>query len=85
MEKDYQLNSKICNKENSDLTYLVIGKKHLNGILHYHLESDTGRIYLSEFALNDRYMRIENIKKNDTKKPIVSRLYSKITNNLNKN
>ena len=85
MEKDYQLNSKICNKENSDLTYLVIGKKHLNGILHYHLESDTGRIYLSEFALKDRYVKIENIKNNDTKKPIVSRLYSKITNNLNKN
>ena len=85
MEKDYELNSKICNKENSDLVYLIIGKKYLNGILHYHLETETGQIYLSEFALNDRYIRIEKIKNNDTNKPIASRLYSKITNTLNKN
>ena len=85
MEKDYQLNSQICNKENNDLKYLIIGKKHINGILHYHLESETGRIYLSEYALNDRYIRIEKIKNNDTKKPIVSKLYSKITKSLYKN
>ena len=42
----YEINTKLCNKDNKDLIYSICGKKHLNGILHYLLESDTGKIYL---------------------------------------
>ena len=62
MEKDYELNSKICNKENTDLIYLIIGKKYLNGILHYHLESETGQIYLALGALTEeRYYEYQTV------------------------
>ena len=80
MEKDYQLNSKICNKENSDLTYLVIGKKHLNGILHYKLKSENSEeIFLSEYAINDRFVTEE--KHCAQPKNSVSRLFTKIIKN----
>jgi len=82
MEKNYDVDSKVCSKENNDLSYTIIGKKHLNGILHYHLESDSGKIYLSEFAINDRFIQIDsNIQ---VKKPVVSRLYTKITDTVQK-
>ena len=82
MEKTYEINTKLCSKENKDLIYSISGKKHLNGILHYLLESDSGKIYLSEFAIKDRYFIINN--ECDIEKPVVSRLYTKIQNTVTK-
>ena len=84
MDTDFEINSKLCNKENRDLIYSIIGKKVLNGILHYHLESGSGQIYLSEFALKERFLLIDN-NLDKLKKPQVSSLYSKITDTLSKN
>ncbi len=85
MEEIYHINSKICNKENKDLIYKITGKKHLNGILHYTLVSDSGEIYLSEYALKERFIFIrENEQNCNNNKPAISRLYSKITNTVNK-
>ena len=84
MNNDYEINSKLCNKENKDLIYSITGKKYLNGILHYQLESESGQIYLSEFALKKRFLQINN-NQNDIKKPTVSTLYSKITDTVSKN
>ena len=75
----------ICNRENKDLVYKITGKKHLNGILHYQLLSDSGEIYLSEFAIKERFLFMsdkENNLKNE--KPAISRLYSKITDTVSK-
>ena len=82
MEKDFDIDSMVCSKENTDLCYTIVGKKHLNGILHYHLESDSGKIYLSEFAIKDRFMKINS--NDEFEKPVVSRLYTKITDTVQK-
>tara|TARA_B100001173_G_C15906303_1_gene512179 strand:- start:531 stop:779 length:249 start_codon:yes stop_codon:yes gene_type:complete len=82
MEKTYEINTKLCNKENRDLIYSISGKKHLNGILHYLLESGSGKIYLSEHAIKERYIVIN--KDCEIEKPVVSRLYTKITNTVTK-
>ncbi len=82
MDKNFEINSRICSKENSDLVYSITGKKHLNGILHYQLESESGKIYLSEFAVKDRFLRIE--KNEHPEKHAVSKLYTKITETVNK-
>ena len=84
MNNDYEINSKLCNKENKDLIYSITGKKYLNGILHYQLESESGQIYLSEFALKERFLQINN-NLNNIKKPPISTLYSKITDTVSKN
>ncbi len=84
MNNDYEINSKLCNKENKDLIYSISGKKYLNGILHYQLESESGQIYLSEFALKERFLQIDN-NINNLKKPLVSSLYSKITDTVSRN
>ncbi len=84
MDNDYEINSKLCNKENKDLIYSISGKKYLNGILHYQLESESGQIYLSEFALKERFLQIDN-NINNLKKPLVSSLYSKITDTVSRN
>ena len=85
MDKDYQIDSILCNKENRDLIYSITGKKILNGILHYQLESGSGQIYLSEFALKERFLHIDQNNLNKIKKPPVSSLYTKITNTVSKN
>ena len=82
MEKDYEISGMVCSKENTDLCYTIIGKKHLNGILHYHLESDSGKIYLSEFAVKDRFIKIDSDQQ--IKKPVVSKLYTRITDTVQK-
>ena len=82
MEKNYDIDSMVCSKENTDLCYTIIGKKHLNGILHYHLESDSGKIFLSEFAIKDRFIKIDS--QEQIKKPIVSKLYTRITDTVQK-
>ena len=82
MEKIYEINTRLCNKENKDLVYSICGKKHLNGILHYLLESDSGNIYLSEHAIKERYLIIN--KDCEIDKPVVSRLYTKITDTVTK-
>tara|TARA_B100000579_G_C22559960_1_gene723887 strand:+ start:75 stop:329 length:255 start_codon:yes stop_codon:yes gene_type:complete len=84
LNNDYEINSKLCNKENKDLIYSISGKKYLNGILHYQLESESGQIYLSEFALKERFLQIDN-NINNLKKPLVSSLYSKITDTVSRN
>tara|TARA_B100000965_G_C19160801_1_gene570245 strand:- start:255 stop:509 length:255 start_codon:yes stop_codon:yes gene_type:complete len=84
LDNDYEINSKLCNKENKDLIYSISGKKYLNGILHYQLESESGQIYLSEFALKERFLQIDN-NINNLKKPLVSSLYSKITDTVSRN
>ena len=85
LDTDFEINSKLCNKENRDLIYSIIGKKVLNGILHYHLQSGSGQIYLSEFALKERFLLIDKNNLDKLKKPQVSSLYSKITDTLSKN
>ncbi len=84
LSSDYEINSKLCNKENKDLIYSIKGKKILNGILHYELESESGQIYLSEFALKERFLQIDD-NQNNIKKPPISTLYSKITDTVSKN
>ncbi len=84
MEKTYDINTKLCCKENKDLVYFISAKKHLNGILHYLLESDHGQIYLSEFAVKDRYLHIDVESKTNNIRPAISRLYSKITDTVSK-
>jgi len=82
MEKDIEIGSVVCSKENRDMSYTVTGKKHLNNILHYQLESDSGKIYLSEFAVKDRFIKVD--ERDQLKKPVVSRLYTKITDTVHK-
>ena len=78
----------IYNKENNDLTYTIIDKKEMNGILHYLIESraraSTGSIYLSEYAIKERFNILKESDLNIETKPSVSNLYSKITNSVNK-
>ena len=81
MEPTLELNTKIYNKDNSDLSYLLIGKKLLNGILHYKLKSKSAEeFYLSEFAIKNRFKTdFENTK--IFSKKTVSILFSKIIKN----
>ena len=51
------IDTKVYKKENLDIGYSIIGKKHLNGILHYKLKSETSQeIFLSEFAVRDNFV-----------------------------
>ena len=78
----------ISNKENNDLTYTIVDKKEMNGILHYLIESrsrtNSGSIYLSEFAIKERFNILKESDLNIETKPSVSNLYSKITDSVNK-
>ena len=60
----------------------------MNGILHYLIESraraSTGSIYLSEYAIKERFNILKESDLNIETKPSVSNLYSKITNSVNK-
>ena len=78
----------ISNKENNDLTYTIVDKKEMNGILHYLIESrsrtNSGSIYLSEFAIKERFNILRESDLIVETKPSVSNLYSKITDSVNK-
>ena len=78
----------ISNKENDDLTYTIVDKKEMNGILHYLIESrsrtNSGSIYLSEFAIKERFNILKESDLIVETKPSVSNLYSKITDSVNK-
>ena len=78
----------ISNKENNDLTYTIVDKKEMNGILHYLIESraktSSGSIYLSEYAIKERFNILKESDLNVDTKPSVSNLYSKITDSVNK-
>ena len=78
----------ISNKENNDLTYTIVDKKEMNGILHYLIESrsrtNSGSIYLSEFAIKERFNILKESDLLAETKPSVSNLYSKITDSVNK-
>ena len=78
----------ISNKENDDLTYTIVDKKEMNGILHYLIESrsrtNSGSIYLSEFAIKERFNLLKESELTVETKPSVSNLYSKITDSVNK-
>ena len=78
----------ISNKENNDLTYTIVDKKEMNGILHYLIESrsktNSGSIYLSEFAIKERFNILKESDLVVETKPSVSNLYSKITDSVNK-
>ena len=74
---EFELDTKIYKKDNLDITFSISGKKTLNGILHYKLKSQNNEeIYLSEFAVNDRF--ITESKFCEQKEKPVSRLFSKI-------
>ena len=83
---ELDLDTSICSKENSDLTYTIVGKKYMNGILHYLLESksSSSSIYLSEYAVKERFMVLKKNDSLDASKPSISNLYSKITKSVNK-
>tara|TARA_Y100001968_G_C19130252_1_gene606356 strand:+ start:107 stop:295 length:189 start_codon:yes stop_codon:yes gene_type:complete len=58
MEKNFDINSIVVSKDNNDIYYTIIGKKLLNGILHYLLQTDKEKIFLSKFALEDRFIKV---------------------------
>ena len=63
MDENFDINTTILNKTNQDLSYVIIGKKKLNGILHYYLESNSEnseKICLSQFAIKDRFIIINS-------------------------
>ena len=78
----------ISNRENNDLTYTIVDKKEMNGILHYLIESrsrvNSGSIYLSEYAIKERFNILKESDLIVETKPSVSNLYSKITDSVNK-
>ena len=77
---EIEINTKIYRKDNLDISFSVSGKKILNGILHYKLKSQNDEeIFLSEFAVNDRFITENKHCDKDTKS--VSRLFSKIIKN----
>ena len=77
---EIELDTKIFRKDNLDIFYSVIGKKHLNGILHYKLKSENSEeIFLSEHAVNDRF--VTEAKYCAKPKNSVSRLFTKIIKN----
>ena len=76
---DIDIDCKIYRKDNLDIAYSITGKKLLNGILHYKLKSENSvEIFLSEFAINDRFITESNYCKKP--KNSVSRLFTKIIN-----
>ena len=87
-KQEIDIGLSIYNKENNDLTYTIIDKKEMNGILHYLIESraraSTGSIYLSEYAIKERFNILKDSDINVQTKPSVSNLYSKITDSVNK-
>ena len=60
----------------------------MNGILHYLIESrarsSSGSIYLSEYAIKERFNILQESDLSVESKPSVSNLYSKITDSVNK-
>ena len=87
-KQEIDIGLSIYNKENKDLTYTIVDKKEMNGILHYLIESrartSTGSIYLSEYAIKERFNILKETDLNIETKPSVSNLYSKITDSVNK-
>ena len=87
-KQEIDIGLSIYNKENKDLTYTSVDKKEMNGILHYLIESraraSTGSIYLSEYAIKERFNILKETDLNIETKPSVSNLYSKITDSVNK-
>ena len=76
---EIELNAKIFKKDNLDIVYSITGKKLLNGILHYKLKCEnSGEIFLSEFAINDRF--ITEAKHCEQPSNSVSRLFTKLIN-----
>ena len=86
--QEIEIGVSISNKENDDLTYTIVDKKEMNGILHYLIESrsrtNSGSIYLSEFAIKERFNLLKESELTVETKPSVSNLYSKITDSVNK-
>ena len=75
------INSKIFRKDNLDLVYFITEKKTLNGILHYKFKSENSdEIFLSEFAIRDRYMS-ETESQNYKQSKLVSRLFTNLIKN----
>ena len=87
-KQEIDIGISIYNKENNDLTYTIIEKKEMNGILHYLIESrsrtNSGSIYLSEYAIKERFNILKDSDIIVETKPAVSNLYSKITDSVNK-
>ena len=87
-KQEIDIGLSIYNKDNKDLTYTIIDKKEMNGILHYLIESrartSSGSIYLSEYAIKERFNVLRESDLNIETKPSVSNLYSKITESVNK-
>ena len=87
-KQEIDIGSTISNKENNDLTYTIVDKKEMNGILHYLIESrsrvNSGSIYLSEYAIKERFNILKESDLTVETKPSVSNLYSKITDSVNK-
>ena len=87
-KQEVDIGLSIYNKENNDLTYTIVDKKEMNGILHYLIESrgklNSGSIYLSEYAIKERFNILKESDLNIETKPSVSNLYSKITDSVNK-
>jgi len=87
-KQEIEIGVSISNKENDDLTYTIVDKKEMNGILHYLIESrsrtNSGSIYLSEFAIKERFNLLKESELTVETKPSVSNLYSKITDSVNK-
>ena len=87
-KQEIDIGLSIYNRENKDLTYTIVDKKEMNGILHYLIESrartSTGSIYLSEYAIKERFNILKESDLNVETKPSVSNLYSKITDSVNK-
>ena len=87
-KQEIDIGSIISNKENNDLTYTIVDKKEMNGILHYLIESrskvNSGSIYLSEYAIKERFNILKESDLIVETKPSVSNLYSKITDSVNK-
>ena len=87
-KQEIDIGLSIYNKENKDLTYTIVDKKEMNGILHYLIESraraSTGSSYLSEYAIKERFNILKESDLNVETKPSVSNLYSKITDSVNR-
>jgi len=76
---EIDIDTKVYKKENLDIGYSIIGKKHLNGILHYKLKSETSQeILLSEFAIRDNF--VSDCKMCEQSKNSVSILFTKLIN-----
>ena len=60
MNENLDINVTIKSKTNTDISYTIIEKKYINGILHYYLKSNSEnseKICLSEFAIKDRFIK----------------------------